>query len=118
MTRDFGKFLIGGIIWSLISIPLTWILIDYIGLYAFIASTLIVILGIITRYCLYSAVNLIERRFLKFASADMMFSLLNIALMTAAIDIMKIPTLIAAPLVIVGIFVLKFATYSKIKMIT
>jgi len=118
LSKDFGKFLFVGALWTGLSIFLAWFLIDFIGMYASITSIIIVSMGIVIRFYSYVLIRLIKKQFLKFVSANLLFSLLTVILMTITIDVMKIPTLIATPSIIGGLFVLKFFTFIKIKMIS
>ena len=117
LSKDFGKFLFGGVIWTALSVFLAWLFIDYIGMYASVASVIIVIIGMVLRFYLYVLMRLIKKEFLKFVSANLLFSVLMVVLMTITIDVMKIPTLIASPSIIGGLFILKFIFFIKIKMI-
>jgi len=117
ISKGFEKFLFGGVIWTALGIFLAWFFIDYIGMYASVASIIIVIIGVILRFYLYVSMRLIKKEFLKFVSANLLFSALMIVLMTITIDVMKIPTLMASPAVIIGLFILKFIFFIKIKMI-
>ena len=118
LSKGFGKFLFGGVIWSVLSVFLLWFFIDYIGMYASVASVIIVITGIILRFYLYVLMRLIKKEFLKFVSANLLFSVSMVVLMTLAIDVMKMPTLIVSPIIIGGLFILKFIFLIKIKMIS
>jgi len=118
MSKNFGKFLFGGILSAVLSVFLAWIFIDYLGMYALVASIIIVVIGIILRFYLYVSIKLIKRQFFKFVSTNLVFSALLVALMTISIDIMKIPTLIASPTIIFGLFISKFLFFIKIKMIS
>tara|TARA_Y100000310_G_C20071621_1_gene529670 strand:- start:175 stop:546 length:372 start_codon:yes stop_codon:yes gene_type:complete len=118
ISKNFGKFLFGGIIWTILSIFLAWFLIDYRGMLAAIASSIIVIVGIVLRFYFYTGIGLIKKQFLKFASANILFSVLIIVFMTLSIDIMKIPTLIATPIIIGGLFIFKFLFFIKVRLIS
>ncbi|MBN4049090.1 hypothetical protein JYT91_00565 [archaeon AH-315-M20] len=116
-TKDFIKFLVGGIIWTGLSIFLAWVFIDVIRMYAFMAAIIITVLGIVLRFYLYVFMGLIQKQFMKFVSSNLLFSLLLVILMTISIDVMKVPTLIATPIITVGLFVFKFIAFIKIKLI-
>lgn len=117
-AKDFAKFLLGGAVWTALSVFLAWLLIDYIGLYASISSVIIVIIGVVSRFYFYAWIGLIKRQFLKFVSANVLFSVLMVVFMTLFIDIMKIPTLIATPVIIIGMFLFKFLYFIKVKLIS
>tara|TARA_Y100000310_G_C20703195_1_gene832031 strand:- start:7637 stop:8017 length:381 start_codon:yes stop_codon:yes gene_type:complete len=117
LSKGFGKFLIVGIFWTGLYIFLAWFLIDLMGIYAAIASVIIVIMGLVLRFYLYVLMRLIKKEFLKFVSANLLFSVLTVVLMTITIDMMKIPTLIVSPIIIGVLFILKFIFFIKIKLI-
>ena len=117
-AKDFAKFIIGGAVWTALSVFLAWLLIDYIGMYASISSVIIAAAGIVLRFYFYVWISLIKRQFLKFVSANILFSVLMVVFMTLFIDIMKIPTLIATPIIILGLFLFKFLYFIKVKLIS
>ena len=41
ISKGFGKFLFGGVIWTVLSVFLAWLFIDYLGMYASVASVII-----------------------------------------------------------------------------
>jgi hypothetical protein len=112
-TGKFVKYSFWGAVWSALSIFLAWLFVDHAGMSAFAASTLLVAIGIIARFLMYKTAGIVSGRFFNFASTEIAFSLLNILLMTITIDIMKIKTLISAPIIIISLFLLKFKVHSR-----
>lgn len=114
---DFIKFVIIGVIWSGINVLLMWVSVDILHIYAYIASTAAIVIVHLGRYYSYLAIKLIHPKFWKFTYTNINFTIGNIILMTLAIDVLNINTLISSIVIVGGLFALKFFTYKKINMI-
>lgn len=117
LIKDFGKFVSIGFIWSGINVMLVWLLVDFMGITALLSSTISIIVALLGRFYSYLLIGLIHPNFIKFATANVTFTLLNIALVTLAIDILKLNTLIASVTIIGGLVLLKFIVFNKINLI-
>jgi putative flippase GtrA len=114
---DFIKFLSVGGVWTLINIVLMWLLIDLLGMAGWLGSTIVVIIAFLGRYYTYLSINLIHNHFIKYASTNITFSVTTILLMSLAVDVLKFPAIISAPVIIMGLFILKFLVFNKINLI-
>jgi len=117
LTKDFTKFFVIGLIWALISIFLMWSLIDLLGFYGWLGSSIIVVFVFFGKFYTYLLTDLFYNNFLKYASANISFSIVTVALMSLATDILAVPAKISSPIVIGGLFILRFLIYKKIKLI-
>jgi len=117
LANDFGKFLFVGVIWTVLSIFIMWILIDVLGMYGWLGSSIAVVIVLIGRFYTYLLVRLIHNQFIKYISANIGFSIATVGLMSLFVDILKIPAKISSPIIIGGIFILKFVFFKKIKLI-
>lgn len=117
LAKDFVKFLSVGAIWTISNIFLMWVLIDIIGMSGWLGSTIVVIIAFFGRYQTYLMINLIHKKFIKYASTNIGFSIITIALMSLFVDIFHIPAKISAPIIIMGLFILKFIVFKKINLI-
>ena len=116
-AKDFIKFFSVGATWTLINIFLLWLIIDIIGMSGWAGSTLVVIIAFFGRYYTYLLIDLINKHFIKYASTNATFSLATIALMSLFVDVFHLPAKISAPVIILGLFILKFLVFKKINLI-
>jgi len=117
LTYDFGKFLYVGAVWTIINIFFMWIIIDIWGMPGWLGSSFVVIASFLGRYYHYLRIGLIHDHFMKYTYTNIGFSLATIALMSLAVDILGFSAKLSSPIIIGGLFLLKFITFKKIKLI-
>lgn len=115
--KNFLKFIIIGLLWSGINVIFMWLFVEILGISAFISSTISIIAVHIGRFYSYVMIRLIHPHFWKFTYTNIIFTLLNIILMSLAIDVLKINTIIASIIVVGGLFISKFFSFNKINLI-
>ena len=117
LVTDFIKFVIIGILWSCINVLLMWLFVDMMHMYGYISSAISIVAVHLGRYYSYVLIKLLHPQFWKFTYTNITFSIGNVVLMTIAIDILKINTLLASVVIVGGLFALKFFTYKRMNMI-
>jgi len=117
LIKDFVKFTLIGVLWSGINVLFMWLFVDISHMPAYISSTFAMIIVHLGRFFSYVLIKLIHPYFWKFTYTNITFTLGNIVLMTFAIDILKINTILASVVIVGGLFALKFFTYKRINMI-
>ncbi len=117
LARDFSKFFVVGIVWTIINIFLMWATIDVGGMPGWLGSGIVVVISFFGRYYHYLYVNLIEREFGKYAITNILFGLLTVAGMSVAVDALHYPAKFSAPVVVGCLYVVKFAVFEKTGLI-
>lgn len=115
--KDFTKYLIVGILYTLLYIFLMWLFIDIFKIHTIIASTVIVFSILILKFYTYVIINLIHHRFLKYITIELGFILSNIFLAWLLIDVIHIPTVISSSIIVYCLFMLRFVVFKVSKLI-
>jgi len=106
-----------GLCVSLLNIFFSWIFIDIVGIKAIVSSTIIGVSIFFIKYLSYTKINLIHKKFYVFLIINLTSVILYIILTSILIDIFEIKTLIAVPLVVVSLFILRFLFFYWTKII-
>ncbi|MCK4901752.1 MAG: hypothetical protein KAS76_00230 [Thermoplasmatales archaeon] len=124
LVLDFSKYTIVGIIVTIITISLTWFLIDIGNLHTILATSLVVVLAHLIKFYSYKKIKLFNRRqvaYLQFTLYTVIvfcFSILHIVLVWFLIDILYLRTLLSVTVVTVGIFLARFISFKIANLIT
>ena len=119
-SKNFSKYLVIGIIWTVIYIYIIGVVIDKIGIPTLLGSTISISLVFIGKFFTYVSVNLMNggfKNFTKYAYVDLVSIFLNIVLVTISIDFLNIPTRISATIVVIILFIGRFFVFRFIKLI-
>ncbi len=119
-AKNFAKYLIIGIIWTIFYVYLMKIVIDIMKIPTLIGSTLAVSLVFIGKFYSYVLVKLMKngvKNLLKYASIDSISIVLNITLVWFFIDILRIPTVISSSTVVIILFIGRFIVFKVIGLI-
>lgn len=117
LAGQFGKFLGVGLIWTLLSMFFMWMLIDIMGIPGWLGSSAVVALVFFGRFYTYILIGLMKHEFMKYASANIVFSLATVAGMWFFVDFLGMPAKYASVLVVGGLFVIKFGVFKKMNLI-
>lgn len=115
--KNFAKYLITGIIYTVLTIFLMWFIIDYIGIPTVVGASLVVVFVFFTKYYIYRAIRFMQKGFLKYTSTVISFHVANVVLMWLFVDILRIPTVISSSIVVVGLFILRFIVFYIIGLV-
>ena len=113
-TKNFIKYLIVGITWTLLNIFCMWLFIDVFLFPAIIGAALVVVALFIAKFYAYRIIGLIHRNFLKYSSTSIGFSIANIILIWLFVDIFHIPPVISSMIIVYGLFILRFFAFDKV----
>jgi len=116
-VKNFTKYLIIGILWSLLNVVFMWLLIDVIKFTALIGSTIALVILVVSKYYAYVLIKLINKNFLKYLSTVISFTIANIFFMWLAVDIMKFPTVIVSSVIVFIFFLLRFVIFNLIGLV-
>lgn len=116
-SGSFIKYLLVGIIWSLLNIAFMWLLIDKFKLPTIMGSTIVVLVLFITKFYAYSAIGFMEKNFLKYASTSIGFGAANVFLMWLFVDVFYLSTVISSTAIAYGLFFLRFVVFDKVGLI-
>ena len=119
-SKNFSKYLIIGIIWTVIYIYVIGVVIDKVGIPTLLGSTISISLVFLGKFFTYTSVNLMKggfKNFTKYAYVDLVSIFLNIVLVTFAIDFLNIPTRISATIVVIMLFIGRFFIFRMINLI-
>jgi putative flippase GtrA len=109
---NFTKYLSVGIFVTLLNIFFSWLFIDIIGMRAILSSTIVGLSIFFVKYFSYTRVNLIRRKTFHIFLLINLTSVMSYIIFTALlIDVYGITTLIAVPLVVIILFILRFFAF-------
>jgi len=114
----FSKFTFIGIVATILNIFFVWLFIDILKIKTIIAVTLVVMTIFLSKFYLYVLIRLIKGQFLKYTFIQIVSALLNIILTWFFIDVLLIPTIIAATIVVGGLFIIRFILFKVTRLIT
>lgn len=115
--KNFSKYLIVGIIWTALNIASMWFFIDIRGFPTVYASSVIAAVLFFGKFYVYLFVNLIENKFLKYASATIGFYLSSIFFMWLFVDVMGLKAVTSSTIIVAAFFVLRFLFFYKVGLI-
>ena len=113
-AKNFGKYLFIGIVWSFLTVFLMWLFIDVYNIPTIIATTGIQIFLVLLKYVAYKVIGFFKKGLFKYISTVVGFTTANIFSNWFLIDIIHIPTVIAAIIVLYGLFILRFIIFHLI----
>ncbi len=116
-AKNFTKYSIIGVIWTLLNVTFMWMFIDALKFTALIGSTIVVVVLIIMKYFAYVLWHMIHGKFFKYLSTVIVFNIANVALMWLAVDIMSFPTIISSVIIVSSLFLLKFVTFNLVGLV-
>lgn len=116
-AKNFTKYMVVGLIWTLLNVVFMWFFIDVFKFTALTGSTIVVFFLVIGKYFAYVFINLIRKNFLKYISTVIGFSLANIFFMWLAVDIMKFSTVISSAVIVATLFMLRFVMFNLIGLV-
>lgn len=115
---DFSRYSVVGIVISVLVVLFTWLFIDVIGINTIVATSIIVVIFHVIKFILYRKVSLfvgeeaMPRQFIIYTAVVILSSFMHIVLIWFFIDIIRIPTLVSAAVVVAGLFVFRFFLFN------
>jgi len=88
-----------------------WVFIDIVDISTLIGASLVVIIIFFSKFYIYLSIKLIKKKKKKYLSISVFSSTINVIFNWFLIDIIKIPTVIAASLVVGGLFIVRFGLF-------
>lgn len=115
--KKFSLFLGIGILKSVFTIALSWLLIDIMSMKAIIGSTIVVVTVFILTYFTYVFLQVVKQAFLKYASTTVGFNIATILLITFFVDYVGLSGAVSSAVVAGLLFALRYLTFNKIGVI-
>ncbi len=117
VLKQFSIFTYIGLLWTVISVFLMWLLIDVTGMPGWLGSAVVTTFTLFGKFYHYIYVRLISKNILKFLGTNMTISILTVFLISLFVDVFHFKAVYSSPIVIGFLFVLKFVIFKKIKLI-
>ena len=114
---NFSKYFSVGLAVSLLNVLLSFIFIDIVGMRALYSSIIVGIIIFLIKYETYVRIHLIKRKFIIFMLITSLSVLAYIILTTIAVDFLGIHTLIAVPVILAGLFLIRFFAFYLTRII-
>jgi len=119
-SKNFSKYLIIGVIWTIVYIYVIGVVIDKMGIPTLLGSTISITIVFIGKFYSYVFIDLMKggfRNFRRYAYVDFVSIFLNIFLVTFTIDFLGVPTRISATIVVIILFIGRFFVFRMINLI-
>jgi len=116
-SKKFSLFLVIGIFKTILTIMLTWLIIDILKTKALLGSTVVVILVFFITYATYVITKVIKPRFIRYASATIGFNISTILLIWFFVDFIGFSGALSSAIVIGALFIIRYAFFNKIGLI-
>lgn len=121
IKSNFFRYLITGVIVTIISTALLWFFVDILHLYAYIMSAVLAVLIFFLKFIFHTNIlkifNNSKDIFFKYALITLVLVLLTSFLLWIFVDTLKFSVIIVNPIVTVFTFVLRFYLFSLFDML-
>jgi len=118
LAISFGKYLIVGIIFTVVNVILMWFVIDILGLYSALGASIVVSIIFIAKFYTYVAINFLKKNLLGYAIVNLSSMLLNILLVWFFIEIVGLTTISSSSLVVLLLFLGRFIAFKKLNLLS
>lgn len=115
--RDFSKYIAIGAIFTILNIFFMWLLIDVFGLYSAIGAAIVVVVLFFGKFYAYILIKLLHKKFLGYASVNLISMILNVVFVWIFIEIFHIPTIYSSGMVVLVLFIGRFFAFKKLRLI-
>lgn len=109
--KNFTKYLIIGLIWTIFNVFFMWLFIDKLGFATIIGSSIVAFFLFFGKYCAYLIIHLIKSDFWKYFTSSIAFVIATPVLMWILVDLMQIPTVLSSLIITLGLFILRFLSF-------
>lgn len=116
-AKRLSIFIAIGIVWSLLSVLGNWFLIDFLSLPGWLGSAIVAVAAFFGRYANYLLVGLMHSHLIKYASTNILFTLLQIPLISIGVDLLNFPAMPSSIAVIGLLSIFKFGALERIGLI-
>lgn len=116
-SANFIKYLLVGVLFTLLNIFMMWVAIDVWKFSTVVASTVIVVLLFFGKFYAYLALKMIHNSLLKYCLASGVLALVNIFLMWLFVDILGMSAALSATIITNLLFVLRFLAFDLFKLL-
>jgi putative flippase GtrA len=117
-SKNFEKFLIVGITWTILSIFFMWLLIDFMKLPTTFGAGTVIIANFIGKYLNYIIIGFLKQKtFIKYTVVQASFATLNFLLMILLVEFIGLTALISSTFLAVLLFILRFTTFNCLKIV-
>jgi putative flippase GtrA len=116
-SKKFALFLAIGIVKTILTIFLSWILIDMLKFKALAGSTLVVVIVFFITYFLHRLTKVIKPAFVRYTSATFFFNLLTIAFVWVLVDFGGFSGALSSAIVAGTLFILRYVFFSRMGLI-
>ncbi len=115
--KKFPLFLIIGVVKTMLTIGLTWLLIDILNIGALLGSTIVVIIIFFVTYIMYIITKVIKPEFIKYTYATMGFNIATILLIWFSVDFVGFSGAFGSTIVTGTLFIIRYIFLNKIGLI-
>ena len=117
LAKNFGKYFIVGLIFTILNVFFMWLLIDVAGIYSALGAALVVITLFFGKFYTYVLIKFLHKRFLRYATVNITSMILNVFFVWLLIEIFNIPTVYSSAIVVLVLFIGRFIAFKKLKLI-
>jgi len=112
-SRKFSLFLIIGILKTILTIGLSWLIIDILGIQSLLGSTIVVTTVFFFTYVSYVMAKVIRPRFLRYSSITITFNVITILLIWFFVDFVGFSGAVSSTIVVAILFILRYIFFEK-----
>ena len=115
--RKFSAFLLVGILKTVFTIFITWLIIDILKVKALIGSILVGVIIFLLTYVSYVMVNVIKARFIRYTIATVSLNIIMVFLIWFFVDIVGLTGAFSSAISVVALFLIRYLLFNLMGLI-